>query len=334
LTGVGLWVKKIPFPPSATGGSFSHCYKVKSTDGKEAFLKALDYSRALRSGDPAAELQKLTAAYIFERDILELCNNKGLDRVVRAIKSGNVTVSCGGSSEVVQYLIFEKADCDVRSQLADATKINLSWKLKCLHNIATGLGQLHSIEIAHQDVKPSNVLVFDNKISKIADLGRAAHKRIVAPHDHYSFAGDPSYSPPEGLYNFIQPDWIYRRMGCDCYLLGSMVTFFFTGFSATALLLKNLDKQHHWLNWNGTFDQVLPFLRESYRLVILECEASIPNEKLRIEIIKLIKELCEPDPRIRGDKSQRNKFGSPFATERYISRFNTLAYQSEAGFFA
>ena len=36
---------------NSTGGNFSKCYIVKKDDGKEAFLKALDFSRALNSLD-------------------------------------------------------------------------------------------------------------------------------------------------------------------------------------------------------------------------------------------------------------------------------------------
>jgi hypothetical protein len=36
---------------SDTGGNFSYGYHVTHTDGRGAFLKALDYSRALRSPD-------------------------------------------------------------------------------------------------------------------------------------------------------------------------------------------------------------------------------------------------------------------------------------------
>ena len=52
-----------------------------------------------------------------------------------------------------------------------------------MHHIATGLFQLHSAAVAHQDLKPSNVLVFDHSISKVADLGSASVKGKVNVHE-------------------------------------------------------------------------------------------------------------------------------------------------------
>ena len=53
-------------PKTATGGYFSSSYIVRSDDGEKAFLKAMDYRKALGSSDPARELQSMTAAYNFE----------------------------------------------------------------------------------------------------------------------------------------------------------------------------------------------------------------------------------------------------------------------------
>jgi hypothetical protein len=59
-----------------TGGVFSCAYPVRKADGQSAFLKAMDYTRALRSADPAAELNTLTSAFLFEREILQECADR------------------------------------------------------------------------------------------------------------------------------------------------------------------------------------------------------------------------------------------------------------------
>jgi eukaryotic-like serine/threonine-protein kinase len=179
----GSWtvLERIEMPPVATGGNFSCAYRVVSKNGTKAFLKALDYSRALSSADPARELERLTAAYNFERDVVAACRELGMDRVVRAITDGRVTIEGAPAGGVVEYLIFELADGDVRAHLSAIAEVETAWKLRCLHHIATGLRQLHSAGIAHQDVKPSNVMVFDKKTSKVGDLGRAARKGHEPP---------------------------------------------------------------------------------------------------------------------------------------------------------
>jgi serine/threonine protein kinase len=61
--------------------------------------------------------------------------------------------------------------------------------------MATGLHELHSQRIAHQDLKPSNVLVFSQREAKNADLGRATLRGQVGPFDEFPVAGDLSYAP-------------------------------------------------------------------------------------------------------------------------------------------
>src|ERR1700722_10146008 len=108
----GGWtvVKKVAHTPSS-GGMFSIPYIVIDSDGKEHFLKALDFSDAFNKADPARALQDLTSAYNHERDILEHCKERKLSRVVVAGTHGYTQV--GGLAPIsglVAYLIFELAE--------------------------------------------------------------------------------------------------------------------------------------------------------------------------------------------------------------------------------
>src|SRR3546814_11361929 len=89
--------------------------------------------------------------------------------------------------------------------------------------------QLHSAFIAHNDIKPANALIFDKKIQKMADLGRATSEDFPAPHDVLNCAGDLRFAPPEQLYpsshnhpelNRIQKRMVgrseERRVGKEC----------------------------------------------------------------------------------------------------------------------
>ena len=123
--------------------------------------------------------------------------------------------------------------------------------------LPAALQQLHSVQIAHQDLKPSNVLVFDDQHSKLADLGCASENETICPRDTLDCAGDYTYAPPELLYRQVSSDWRTRRLGCDMYLFGSMVVFFCTGVSMTHLLLARLAREHFYQNWSGTYKEVL-----------------------------------------------------------------------------
>jgi serine/threonine protein kinase len=313
---------------SETGGNFSYTYQVKHEDNRTAFLKALDYSRALRAEDPPMALQALTAAYLFERNVLQTCRSRRMDRVVQSIDSGHVVVDPTDLGRV-DYLILEMADHDVRSFLKTSSSIELAWILRSLHHIATGIHQLHSANIAHQDVKPSNILVFGTKVSKVADLGCASLKGAACPRDDKDFAGDPAYAPPELLYGFRDPDWNARRFGCDAYHLGSMVVFMFSGLSATSLLLSKMSHEHHPRSWNGTYREVLPYLTDAYGLALDAFAASVPLEPFRSELRELVGFLCEPDISLRGHPRNRTGFSAQFSLERVLSKLDLLARKAE-----
>ena len=68
--------------PNATGGHFSQGYLASHKDGTLGFLKALDYTAALSSHDPAAVLSSMTSAYNFEKSICVKCGH--LSKVAKA----------------------------------------------------------------------------------------------------------------------------------------------------------------------------------------------------------------------------------------------------------
>lgn len=312
----------------STGGNFSVGYIVKDQRGNEAFLKALDYSGALRSQDPARMLQAMTEAYNFERDVLLKCRAHRMSRVIRAIADGSVQVSTPIGMQVVQYLIFEKADGDSRNFINTSKAFDIAWALRSLHHVAIGLRQMHSNDMAHQDLKPSNVLVFNNNSSKISDVGRAAYKGHSPPHENLACAGDPVYAPPEVLYNHKEADWGPRRLSCDCYLLGSMISFFFTGVATTPGVLTYLLPQHHPRNWTGTYPQVLPYVRDAFAKTSADFDNAL-GPQLLPTLPAIFRQLCDPDPKLRGHPKDRASIGDAFSLERYVSAFDLLASKAE-----
>lgn len=312
----------------ATGGNFSHSYRVKHKSGKLAFLKALDFSRALSSADPARALQELTEAFNFERDLLTICKEKNLTKVVKVIDDGSIRMTTPSGSETIQYLIFEEADGDVRKYLGISQAVELAWIYKCLHHVATGLRQLHTVGAAHQDLKPSNVLVFGSDVSKIADMGCASIRTGTGPRDSLKIAGDPGYAPPEILYNYISADWSVRRLGCDLFHLGSFAMFLLAGVNMTAAVQMELPEGYRFSNWGGDFNQVLPYLRDATDRVIVETCRNLPILVSK-DTERQLRHLCEPDPRLRGHPKERLGLGSNYSLERFVSAFHLLAKRVE-----
>jgi eukaryotic-like serine/threonine-protein kinase len=325
LTLDGGWkVGRMHRPEDATGGQYSVCYFVERA-GQKAFLKALGFSRAAREPDLAIAVQALTEAYNFERNLLQTCLQRRMDRVVSPLHDGSVRVD-ESTFGAVPYLILEWADRDVRAQLALFETLDRAWRLRSLHHIATGLGQLHKAGIAHQDVKPSNILVFGNRVSKVADLGRAALKGTRSPADEEKCAGSKGYAPPELLYNYIDPEWNRRRLGTDLYLLGSMAMFFFTALSASASLLAQLAPEYHPTVWTGTYQDVLPYVRNAFGSSIRTFGEHLTDD-VRNSMVTAVTQLCEPDPALRGHPL--NRATNQFSLERYIALFDLLARRAE-----
>jgi len=315
----------------ASGGSYSFGYAVTHPTHGTGFLKALDYSEALASDDVAAALKRLTEAYVYERELLERCNDARLSKVIMPLAHGQVTLP----SYVipVNYLIFEKADGDVREQFALMEAFDWAWVMRVLHNTATGIQQLHGEGIVHQDVKPSNLVTFAHtNTTKIADLGRGEYLGVSGPNSDDLVAGDWTYAPPEQLYGFRPADWGARRRSCDLYHLGSMICFLFLGMATTPALLSRLDEAQYPGQWSDSYDAVLPFIRDAFDDVAAALEQTLPDEG-RARMGVAFRELCDPEPEKRGHpKAKAARHGDPFSVDRYVSLFNLEMKRAEREF--
>lgn len=324
-------VKRLARAEGSTGGFFSQGYLVQHADGRRGFLKALDFfSRVPDLPDPARVLEPLLAGYNFERDLLNRCRAGRLSRIVLALDNGSVTIPNVPGLSTVFYIIFEMADGDVRTQMALADELDIAWALRSLHHVAVGLDQLHSINVAHQDLKPSNVLLFDElKSSKLGDLGRAAAKGEEPPHYGFQVAGEKGYAPPELLYSAPLRSWEAKRFGCDAYLLGSMIASLFATLAMTPLILKHLDPKFHWYHWSGPYEEVLPYIRAAFAEAVGYVAGEIPAE-FRSELTEILRQLCDPDPMLRGHPKDRSAAsGDRYSLRRYVSKFDLLAKRSE-----
>jgi serine/threonine protein kinase len=283
---------------------------------------------ALREKDQVAALQALTASYIHERSLLQKCASERLSHVVLALDFGEVEVPGHGLLSRVQYLILERAESDIRTHLTTLAAIDIAWCLRSLHHVAVGMQQLHYRSIYHQDTKPSNVLVFSDGPRKVSDLGRATRRGYSAAHDELMVPGDPVYAPPELLYSYAMPNEAQRRMACDMYHLGSLLAFFFTKVGMTTAWGALLHESLYPVNWKGKFDEVLPHVRDASDRAIERISNQIP-ELFRDRLTVVLRELCDPDPHLRGDPLARARSQNPYRLERYVSRLDRLAREAE-----
>jgi eukaryotic-like serine/threonine-protein kinase len=321
------WIVGQRVTPVGTGGNMSVCYLVSHPDGRQGFLKAMDYSRAFFSTNTADMLQYLSAAYIFEREICVQCDEFRITRVVHALEHGSHVAGPLGPYHKVEYLIFERADGDVRAILDQQPKLDLVFAFATLHGAAAALNQLHLAGMAHQDLKPSNLLIFraEQIMAKLGDLGRSWSRHLPAPHDGARIAGDTGYAPLELLMNLTLDD-DHRRIGVDLYLLGSLVVFFFCDCHINALIMKHLDPSLQASRTPLTHADLLPYFQRAFADALAEFSSQVPSS-MREKLTTIVAQLCDPDHTRRGNPGSTGI--KRFGLVRYISMFDALRRQAE-----
>lgn len=325
-------IKKIEKESYASGQFFSVCYQVKKDD-EICFLKAFDFAKFFQIAASTKKVVDIMTdmldAYKYERQLSDYCKNKHVTKILFVKDAGEEIVD-GYTISVVPYLIFDLAEGDVRKYLIFSEKLDTTWRLKSLHDIAVGLKQLHYIEVSHQDLKPSNILVLKGD-SKIGDLGRSICKSISSPYKNMPFAGDYNYAPPEIMYGHYLQNWHERVFATDCYLLGSMVVFYFTGISMSAMLKKYIPQDFSYEVWRGSYDDIKPYILNAFSKALNEFEQSISDDYLRQGLRWIVEKLCYPLPENRGHPKNKMMMGSSYSLERFVSKFDLLHKKAKYG---
>lgn len=310
-----------------SGRNFSACYIVEDSQqpGRRMFMKAIDLYRIMGDSENVIEaLHPYIEIFRFEQRLLEEC--RGQDRVVTAVDSGQYTPK--GERIPIPYLIFELAEGDMNRHLASGRTITFAWKMRSLQQIATGVRQLHRKRIAHQDIKPSNAVVFSDA-SKVADLGQASWQGVQGPWDDFMFPGDRGYAPPEFRYGYIRPEFERRRFGADVYMLGALGVYMFSGLHLNVLVEQELPAEYRPEVWKGSYQGVLPYYREAFYRVLERVRTQLPDDEIGRELLHLFTWLCEPNPMQRGYVKFGQTQPTEYSLERLVTRLDHLVGQAE-----
>lgn len=297
LTLSGWQIAEIqPKQPGQTGGNFSVTYIAHGPAGQPGFLKAVDLIK--RINDPA-RLQRELKNYEYEDRILKVCRDLEMEGVVVALASGIHPGNFHGVEVAVPYLIFEKADGDVRTH-PKAQDYNLEWRLRIFQGACVSMQQLHRAEIAHQDIKPSNILIFEDARAKVADLGHSTRRTDPSSFETNDHPGDRNYYPIELLYGtFHDGNWIRRRFGADMFMMGCLLTYLVSDASLLTLMFDRLDRRFWPQVWKGTYDEVRPHLEMAMDEVLAELKRCLPVS-VADDICHMINSLAHPNCQRRG----------------------------------
>ena len=196
--------------------------------------------------------------------------------------------------------------------------------------------ELHTNQIFHLDIKPSNVFVFVDKAFKLGDLGRSidTSESEHPVHERHLFPGDFTYAPPEIRYphNFISRD--NARHAAELFLLGSLAVYYFLGVGMTeATILKMQEPYRPKLRPTMTYEQALPYWRDAWNKVLTDLESNAGNmcdADIGKKLITLVRELTEPDVELRGTPKLRNSPYQRYSVAPYTGKFSTLTKQAES----
>lgn len=261
----GWLLKERLDPPDGTsGGNFGVGYKA-TRGGELAFVKAIDFVEALTARDPLKRLSELANVASFEKDVLEYCTKVGMTKVLRYI--GHEYITYDGSTNPmsnVSCLVMEAGSKDLRHLVNANGLSSCGWNLQVMTDVLLACSQLHKGEVAHQDIKPQNViavgtLATDGSLSsmKVGDLGRVVRKDQPGPFNHLPWPGDRRYGPPESWYGYETPDWTDAREAQDAYMIGSLLFYLFTGTTLQSQVFNLIPGNFLPGKWTGGFDQDL-----------------------------------------------------------------------------
>jgi len=306
-----------------SGGNFCCRYNVESAEGKVGFLKAMDITKAVAGG--IREIQNLANQYVFEQDILYYCKKRKMTKVVTPLDAGEIQVpNFKPPLNTVYYVIFEKADGDLRQEHFDVPQKSWLSAFKALHHVSIGAHQLHQAGIAHQDIKPSNVLRFKGSESKISDLGRVTDASGKSPFNAMDFTGDRSYAPPEIEFGFTPGEFVDRYYA-DIYMLGSLA-YHLVCDAQMAYVLYDETKKINPIIRTQSYQDALPFMHTAFSTILQRYQrdcTSMFGHEIAKQLRAIVAEMCNPDISKRGAPNRTNK-ALQLSMNRYVGKFATL----------
>ncbi|HDZ47065.1 hypothetical protein LCGC14_0154420 [marine sediment metagenome] len=299
-TPCGWCVVKMITTSQTSGGNFCTRYLVESQNGDIAFMKAMDLTRVMNGS--LEDIQALINEYLFERNILAYCKDEKMSKVVVPLSAGElINNQFQAPLNRVFYIVFEKAEGDLREVYLEKQHDDWFSFFKAMHHVCIAAEQLHRAGIAHQDIKPSNILHFAENQSKIGDLGRVTDIQGKSPFINMSFPGDYRYAPLEVRYGITVQEFSDRFLA-DIYAIGSLVYQTVMGISLTAALANESEKISPNV-FQRDYRESLVIHISSFSILMKEfyeaCE-NIFGNKIAEVVTGVVGEMCYPDYEKRG----------------------------------
>ena len=108
------------------------------------------------------------------------------------------------------YIIMEKADSDLYAEIMKRNQRRAPWTEKCVFNIleqaVSALAFAQQEGVCHRDIKPQNILIWQNGRVKLADFGSANEYIEKSEVQTLTLQGTPMYLSPELREYYSTPE--------------------------------------------------------------------------------------------------------------------------------
>lgn len=174
-----------------------------------------------------------------EIDALIECKKRHIHNVVSIASFGQLSCKVkkqkgNNSSFLFPFYTMDYASGDLKNYLENHD-IPLGDKIELCLQIANGLKELKDMGFYHRDLKPDNILMFDD-IWKIGDLGLIAYRDEDCAYDRKNeFIGPKGWLSPEAMNKYLQYDTNKYKFDCkidhqsDVFQLGKVFWYILQG---------------------------------------------------------------------------------------------------------
>ena len=153
--------------------------------------------------------------------------NREMKTLARLDHPNLVRAYDAGEDGSVHFLVTEYVPGkDLRKMVRIHGRLDMASAAKIISQVAAGLQHAHEQGLIHRDVKPGNVLVTNDGIAKLSDLG------LAGPLEG-DLESDPRFGKIAGTADYLSPDHIQSpfdpKPAWDIYSLGCTLYYAVTG---------------------------------------------------------------------------------------------------------
>ena len=189
--------------------------------------------------DYKKKVSEYNSRFYREIEVLNECKKRKISNVVNIHSFGQLTCkkkNKQGKENLVYFpfYVMDYASSDLRKYL-DNNRIDYIDKIDLCLQIAMGLEGLYNLGYYHRDLKPDNILIFDNTW-KIGDLGLIAYRDKDALYDKKNeFIGPKGWLSPEAMNKYLYSEFADYEFDCkidhqsDIFQLGKIFWYIIQG---------------------------------------------------------------------------------------------------------